>query len=122
MALLGPSGSGKTTLLRMIAGLEEVTGGQIFFDDEDFTHTRVQDRHVGMVFQSYALFKHMTVAENIEFAMRMRGLEGDRRKRVSELLDLIQLPHCATRLPSQLSGASLLERRLSDETQSVDQP
>lgn len=95
VALLGPSGSGKTTLLRMIAGLEEVTEGQVFFGDEDATNMTVQERRIGFVFQSYALFRHMTVLDNIVFGMNMRGIEGDKEakeKRARELLELIQLP------------------------------
>jgi sulfate transport system ATP-binding protein len=70
-ALLGPSGSGKTTLLRLIAGLEQPTDGRIFFDDMDATDLSVQDRQIGFVFQSYALFNHMTVADNIKFGLQV---------------------------------------------------
>jgi sulfate/thiosulfate transport system ATP-binding protein len=109
IALLGPSGSGKTTLLRLVAGLELPTEGSIFFGDEDASHKTVQERNVGFVFQHYALFKHMTVAGNIGFGLRVRprdkrpsGLEI--RRRVSELLDLVQLPGLERRFPRQLSG------------------
>lgn len=104
MALLGPSGSGKTTLLRMIAGLEDVTEGQILFDDQDVTETPVQDRNLGMVFQSYALFGHMTIAENIAFGLRIRKMDIDHAKRVDDLLRLVELPGFQDRYSSQISG------------------
>jgi len=109
IALLGPSGSGKTTLLRLIAGLEWPTGGSIRFGDEDASGLNVQERNVGFVFQSYALFKHMTVADNIGFGLRVRP-RGTRpaaaeiRRRAAELLDLVQLSGLGHRFPAQLSG------------------
>ena len=103
-ALLGPSGSGKTTLLRLVAGLEGPTGGRIYFDDLDATDLAVQDRQVGMVFQSYALFNHMTVAENIRFGLDVRRLAVDKDKRVEDLLQLVQLTGLGGRFPRQLSG------------------
>src|SRR3569623_928673 len=109
IALLGPSGSGKTTLLRLIAGLEWPTGGTIHFGDEDASRLNVQERNVGFVFQSYALFKHMTVADNIGFGLRVRP-RGTRpataeiRRRAAELLDLVQLSGLGHRFPAQLSG------------------
>jgi sulfate/thiosulfate transport system ATP-binding protein len=109
VALLGPSGSGKTTLLRILGGLEEPTQGRVLFDGVDATGMRVQDRRAGFVFQHYALFKHMTVFENIAYGLRARpratrpsNVEIGRR--VTKLLDLIQLPDIAKRYPSQLSG------------------
>lgn len=109
IALLGPSGSGKTTLLRLIAGLERPTDGAIFFGDEDASHLDVQERNVGFVFQSYALFKHMSVADNIGFGLTVRPRAtrpptAEIRKRASELLDLVQLSGLEKRFPSQLSG------------------
>jgi sulfate transport system ATP-binding protein len=109
IALLGPSGSGKTTLLRLIAGLERPTGGTIYFGDEDAALLEVQERNVGFVFQSYALFKHMTVADNIGFGLTVRPRAtrpsaAEIRKRASELLDLVQLSGLEKRFPSQLSG------------------
>ncbi|KAK9814972.1 hypothetical protein WJX73_003657 [Symbiochloris irregularis] len=104
VALLGPSGSGKTTLLRMIAGLEATTSGRILFDDVDATAMTVQERRVGFVFQSYALFKHMTLAENISFGPRMRGFDIDIDARVNELLELVELPGRGNAYPQQLSG------------------
>src|ERR1700676_1641162 len=92
LALLGPSGSGKTTLLRIIAGLETGDGGAGLYRDAAETHTPARDRNVGFVFQHYALFRHMTVFENIAFALRVRRRANDRVKdRVHELLKLIRL-------------------------------
>jgi len=103
--LLGPSGSGKSTLLRLIGGLETPDQGRVFIDGKDVTSVSPQHRNVGFVFQSYALFKHMTVAENIAFGMKIRGLaKAQVQKRVAELLSLVQLPEYGTRFPSQLSG------------------
>src|SRR5690606_38359775 len=96
IALLGPSGSGKTTLLRLIAGLDFPTSGRILFGDEDASAKSVQERNVGFVFQHYALFRHMTVFENIAFGLRvrprsLRPAEAAIRERVMTLLELIQL-------------------------------
>jgi sulfate/thiosulfate transport system ATP-binding protein len=109
IALLGPSGSGKTTLLRLIAGLDFPTSGAIFFGDEDASRKTVQERHVGFVFQHYALFRHMTVAENIGFGLKVRPAatrpaKADIRQRALQLLDLVQLSGLADRYPHQLSG------------------
>jgi sulfate transport system ATP-binding protein len=104
-ALLGPSGSGKSTVLRMIAGLEQPDAGRIFFGERDCTNVPTQDRGVGFVFQSYALFKHMNVRKNIAFGMRVRKApKEEMRKKVDELLDLVQLSGLGERYPSQLSG------------------
>jgi sulfate transport system ATP-binding protein len=109
LALLGPSGSGKTTLLRAIAGLEPTDGGRILFGDTDATALSVQERRVGFVFQHYALFKHMTVLDNITFGLRMRPRKqrpaaAEIRRRGLELLDLVQLGGLEKRYPTQLSG------------------
>src|SRR4028119_1338364 len=105
VALLGPSGSGKSTLLRMIAGLEPPDSGQIYLIGEDATHQSVQERHIGFVFQHYALFKHMSIRKNIAFAMEIRKVpKGSISRRVDELLDLVQLTGLGDRYPSQLSG------------------
>jgi sulfate transport system ATP-binding protein len=108
-ALLGPSGSGKTTLLRIIAGLESADSGQILFSGKDVTGLHVRDRNIGFVFQHYALFRHMTVAQNVAFALdslprKQRPAKASIQKRVDELLEMIQLPHLAQRYPAQLSG------------------
>src|SRR5947199_379364 len=105
VALLGPSGSGKTTLLRIIAGLEVPDAGTVLYQDEDVTEAAVKDRNVGFVFQHYALFRHMTVFENVAFGLRVRRWPRKRvKERVGELLRLIQLDGLAGSYPSQLSG------------------
>ena len=109
VVLIGPSGSGKTTLLRMIAGLEQPDEGSVLFHGEDATEVSVRERNVGFVFQHYALFGHMTVADNIAFGLRVRP-RGERparseiASRVEELLTLVQLEGLGKRYPSQLSG------------------
>jgi sulfate/thiosulfate transport system ATP-binding protein len=103
--LLGPSGSGKSTLLRAIAGLTGIDHGRISLHGRDVTHVRARDRGVGLVFQNYALFRHMTVADNIEFALRVRRMKrADRVARRKELLKLVALEDMDERLPGQLSG------------------
>ncbi len=109
LALLGPSGSGKTTLLRVIAGLETVDSGQVLFHGEDATDRHVREREVGFVFQHYALFRHMTIFENVAFGLRVRPRrerppEAEIRRKVMELLSLVQLDWLADRYPHQLSG------------------
>ncbi|PQA37078.1 sulfate/molybdate ABC transporter ATP-binding protein [Amnimonas aquatica] len=109
VALLGPSGCGKTTLLRIIAGLETPDSGRLAFHGEDTTDTPVRERQVGFVFQHYALFRHLTVFENVAFGLRVRPRktrpsEAIIRHKVHELLQLVQLDWLADRYPSQLSG------------------
>jgi sulfate/thiosulfate transport system ATP-binding protein len=105
LALLGPSGSGKTTLLRIIAGLEVADSGSVRHQDEDITQYSARDRKVGFVFQHYALFRHMTIGENIGYGLRVRGVsKPERQQRVNELLRLIRLEGLGNRYPSQLSG------------------
>lgn len=109
VALLGPSGCGKTTLLRIVAGLEMADSGSILFHGEDATSQHVRDRRVGFVFQHYALFRHMTVFENVAFGLRVRPRKQrpsptEIKKRVDDLLKLIQLQDLADRYPRQLSG------------------
>ena len=105
VALLGPSGSGKSTLLRLISGLETPDVGRILITGEDATDRNVQDRNIGFVFQHYALFKHMTVRQNIAFGLEIRKAATTRvKQRVEELLDLVQLTGLGDRYPSQLSG------------------
>ena len=126
VALLGPSGSGKTTLLRIIAGLETSDNGRILFNGEDTTRSHVRERKVGFVFQHYALFKHMTVFENVAFGLNVRPRQtrpskGEIRDKVNELLRLVQLEGMAGRYPSQLSGGQrqriALARALAVEPQ-----
>ena len=105
VALLGASGSGKSTLLRLIAGLEKPDSGRIWLTGKDATDQSVQERHIGFVFQHYALFKHMTVRQNIGFGLELQKTDRAHvRKRVDELLELIQLAGLGDRYPSQLSG------------------
>ncbi|MBU1303911.1 MAG: sulfate/molybdate ABC transporter ATP-binding protein [Alphaproteobacteria bacterium] len=109
IALLGPSGSGKTTLLRLIAGLEMPTTGRIYFGDTDASEWTVQQRNIGFVFQHYALFRHMTILENVSFGLKVRPRStrppaNEIRRRAMELLDLVQLSGLEKRYPNQLSG------------------
>ncbi|MGJ4967618.1 MULTISPECIES: ABC transporter ATP-binding protein [unclassified Bradyrhizobium] len=105
VALLGPSGCGKTTTLRMVAGFLPPTSGRVLFDREDVTHLPAYKRATGMVFQSYALFPHMSAADNVGFGLEMRGISAAERKtKIEEALRLVRLSHLADRLPRQLSG------------------
>ena len=105
VALLGPSGCGKTTTLRMVAGLEEPSDGDIVFDDESVLGVAPEKRDIGMVFQRYVLFPHMSVEKNVSFGLRMRGMDKTEiDRRVAEVLDIVQLQGLAKRFPSQLSG------------------
>jgi sulfate/thiosulfate transport system ATP-binding protein len=105
VALLGPSGSGKSTLLRLISGLEMPDEGKIWLTGTDATYQSVQERNIGFVFQHYALFKHMTIRQNIAFGLDIRKKDPTKtRKRVNELLELVQLAGLGDRYPAQLSG------------------
>ena len=109
LALLGPSGSGKTTLLRILAGLDQPTGGRVTFDGEDALGLSVQERNVGLVFQSYALFRNMTVLGNVAFGLKVkprgaRPSAAETKKRALDLLELVQLKGLEKRFPAQLSG------------------
>ncbi|HCJ6323162.1 MULTISPECIES: spermidine/putrescine ABC transporter ATP-binding protein PotA [Citrobacter] len=105
LTLLGPSGCGKTTVLRLIAGLESVDSGQIMLDNQDITHVPAENRYVNTVFQSYALFPHMTVFENVAFGLRMQKTPAaEIAPRVTEALRMVQLEEFAQRKPHQLSG------------------
>ncbi len=109
VALLGPSGSGKTTLLRVIAGLEAADVGSVLFDGDDATARSATERRVGFVFQHYALFRHMTVFENVAFGLRVRPRasrppDDEIKRKVNELLALVQLDYLGSRYPNQLSG------------------
>ena len=108
-SLLGPSGCGKTTLLRIIAGLELADTGRILFDGEDVTDVPVQQRHIGFMFQHYALFRHMTVFDNVAFGLTVmpknkRLSNAEISKKVNYLLELVQLSQTAKKYPHQLSG------------------
>src|SRR5215210_4550896 len=109
VALLGPSGCGKTTLLRIIAGLESADSGAVLFDGADATRRSARDRNVGFVFQHYALFRHMSVFENVAFGLRVRPRavrpsDAEINRKVKDLLDLVQLGYLGDRYPAQLSG------------------
>jgi putative spermidine/putrescine transport system ATP-binding protein len=122
VSFLGPSGCGKTTTLRMIAGFEQPTAGRIVINGQDVTYTAPNKRNVGMVFQSYALFPNMSVADNIGFGLKVRKRPGDQiRKRVDELLEIVNLPDKGKRYPYQLSGGQqqrvALARALAFEPQ-----
>ncbi len=104
-SMLGPSGSGKTTVLRMIAGFEEPTAGRILLHGADVTKSAPFDREVNTVFQDYALFPHLSIAENVAYGLKVRGVgQAERRRLVGEALEQVQLGHVAERRPSQLSG------------------
>ncbi|MVS98914.1 ATP-binding cassette domain-containing protein [Devosia marina] len=108
VALLGPSGCGKTTTLRMIAGLEAPTKGEVLFDGHDVSDVAVQKRNVGMVFQRYALFPHMTVEKNVTFGLDVRGLpKKEISERLEEILEVVQLNKFRKRFPAQLSGGQM---------------
>ncbi|HJY41165.1 MAG TPA: ATP-binding cassette domain-containing protein, partial [Steroidobacteraceae bacterium] len=105
LVLVGPSGCGKSTLLRMIAGLEEVSSGSIFIGERDVTHLEPRDRDIAMVFQSYALYPHMTVERNLGFGLQLRGHDAaDIEKRVKHAAQTLELTQFMDRLPRQLSG------------------
>jgi putative spermidine/putrescine transport system ATP-binding protein len=105
LTILGPSGSGKTTLLQLIAGLTDPSSGRLFIDDRDQTDTPSHRRDVGVVFQNYALFPHLTIEENIAFPLQMRRVPApERKRRVGAALEMVGLSHVAERMPSALSG------------------
>ncbi|TIY11368.1 MAG: ABC transporter ATP-binding protein, partial [Mesorhizobium sp.] len=105
VSFLGPSGCGKTTVLRMVAGFEEPSAGRIVVAGKDITRLKPNQRNVGMVFQAYALFPNLTVAQNIGFGLKVAGMpKADADRRVAEMLDLIKLPQMGDRYPYQLSG------------------
>ena len=122
VSLLGPSGCGKTTTLRLIAGFESCDSGAILISGKSMRGLKPYERNVGLVFQDYALFPHMTVAENLTFGMRHRGIPyADIPRRTQQYLELVRLPHLAGRYPAQLSGGeqqrTALARALAIEPQ-----
>ena len=118
-ALLGPSGCGKTTTLRMVAGLDQPTIGQIWIGDQDITETRAYQRNVNTVFQSYALFPHLTILENVTFGLRRRNV-SDYKTKAMEALELVQLAHIAKKKPRQLSGG--MQQRVALARAIVNRP
>lgn len=119
--ILGPSGCGKSTLLRMIAGLESVTEGELYIDDEDITHSDPRNRDIAMVFQNYALYPHMTAYQNIEYSLKIKGMDKkEREKRVMEALEIVQIDDLKDRKPSQLSGGQ--QQRIALARAIVKQP
>jgi len=122
VALMGPSGCGKTTLLRLISGLETADRGAIRIGVLDVAATPPEKRNVGLMFQSYALFPHMTVAENLNFPMRMRREydAAERAHRIGRALDLVRLPHVGDRYPRQLSGGQ--QQRVAFARALIDEP
>lgn len=121
ITLLGPSGCGKTTVLRLIAGLEGVDGGQIILDGQDITHVAAEKRQTNTVFQSYALFPHMTVFDNVAFGLKMQHLSKDEIQiRVTEILEMVELSTLSQRRPHQLSGGQ--QQRVAIARAVVNQP
>jgi len=118
-ALLGPSGCGKTTTLRMVAGLEEPTAGRVLIGEQDVTHLRPYKRPVNTVFQSYALFPHLTIFENVSFGLRRRGVK-DYKQKTAAMIDLVQLGPYAARKPAQLSGGQ--QQRVALGRALINQP
>ncbi len=118
-ALLGPSGCGKTTTLRMVAGLEEPTNGQILLGEKDITNTRAYQRNVNTVFQSYALFPHMTILDNVAFGLKRRG-DKEAIPKAKDALELVQLSHTASKKPAQLSGG--MQQRVALARAVVNRP
>src|SRR5690349_8210697 len=118
-ALLGPSGCGKTTTLRMVAGLEQPTAGRILIGERDITDTKAYQRNVNTVFQSYALFPHLTIVDNVSFGLRRRGVK-DYKTKAMEALELVQLAHIARKKPTQLSGG--MQQRVALARAIVNRP
>lgn len=118
-ALLGPSGCGKTTTLRMVAGLEDPTEGRILIGDTDITRTRAYQRNVNTVFQSYALFPHMTVLDNVSFGLKRKG-DKEAKSKAQDALDLVELGHAGSKRPNQLSGG--MQQRVALARALVNRP
>ena len=121
IALLGPSGCGKTTTLNCIAGLLEPTSGSIFFDDRDVTNLAPKDRNIGMVFQSYALYPHMKVIDNIAFSLKQKGMpKAERHEKARQMAQKLQIEHLLDRMPGELSGGQ--QQRVSMARALVKEP
>jgi len=121
VTILGPSGCGKTTVLRLLAGLEDLNAGQIILDGEDVTFVPAEQRHINTVFQSYALFPHMTIFENVAFGLRMQKVpNAEIKPRVMEALKMVQLEEMAERKPAQLSGGQ--QQRIAIARAVVNKP
>ncbi|MBS6009847.1 MAG: ATP-binding cassette domain-containing protein, partial [Haemophilus parahaemolyticus] len=105
VVFVGPSGCGKSTLLRMIAGLDEITSGDLFIGDKRMNDVPPANRNIGMVFQSYALYPHLTIAENMSFGLKLAGAKKEEiEQRVNQVAEILQLAHLLTRKPKELSG------------------
>lgn len=121
IALLGPSGCGKTTTLNCIAGLLEPTSGSIYFDDRDVTNLAPKDRNIGMVFQSYALYPHMKVIDNIAFSLKQKGMpKAERHEKARQMARKLQIEHLLDRMPGELSGGQ--QQRVSMARALVKEP
>lgn len=121
MSLLGPSGCGKSTTLFMLAGIHTPTAGNIYFEDKNVTKTAPEKRNIGMVFQNYALYPHMTVLQNVMFPLKMHGVKRkERQARAMETLELVEIAHLSARKPSQLSGGQ--QQRVAIARAIVRQP
>lgn len=121
VALLGPSGCGKTTTLNCIAGLLEPTSGKIFFGDKDVTQLQPKDRNIGMVFQSYALYPHMKVIDNIAFSLKQKGMpKAERHEKARQMARKLQIEHLLDRMPGELSGGQ--QQRVSMARALVKEP
>ena len=122
VALLGPSGCGKTTTLNCIAGLLEPTSGKIFFGDKDVTQLQPKDRNIGMVFQSYALYPHLKVIDNIAFPLKQKGMKkAERYEKARKIAKMLQIEYLLDRKPTQLSAGRAVARRTDEQPRRAPQ-